>query len=131
MGFTLKHLRTAEVKSFSTKEILEILGDKINDEILLNGEVYRISSFVATDGGDYTPPTFEWKTVTLSALKGASIFPFNFTSETTGLFLTINGILYEYGIDKDFHVENGKLLWHGGFTLEATDIILVKWLKIG
>jgi hypothetical protein len=131
MGFTLKHLRTAEVKNFSTKEILEILGDKINDEILVNGEVYRISSFVATDGGDFTPPTFEWQSATLTAANGATTFPFGATAETTGLFLTINGILYEYGQNKDFHVANGNLIWHGTFSLDSKDVMIVKWLKMG
>jgi predicted ester cyclase len=130
MGFTLKHLRTAEVKNFSTKELLEILGDKINDEILVNGEVYRISSFVATDGGDFTPPTFEWQIAALTATNGATTFPFNATAETIGLFLTINGILYEYGQNKDFHVANGNLIWHGKFSIQTNDTILVKWLKI-
>jgi len=27
MGFTLKHLRTGEIRTFSTKEVLEMLGD--------------------------------------------------------------------------------------------------------
>ncbi|MFN6377880.1 MAG: hypothetical protein ACK4WD_01295 [Flavobacteriales bacterium] len=130
MGFTLRHLRTAEVEHFSTKELLEILGDKINDEILLKGEVYRISSFEATDGGDFTPPTFEWAQVQLTATNGASSFPFTSSTETLGLFLTINGILYQYGQTKDFHVAGGELLWHGSFPIEAKDVILVKWLKI-
>ena len=34
MGFTLKHLRTGEIRTFSTKEVLEMLGDLVNDEII-------------------------------------------------------------------------------------------------
>lgn len=130
MGFTLKHLRTAEIEHFSTKELLELLGDKINDEILLKGEVYRISSFVATDGGDFTMPTFQWQSVQLPASDGASSFPFTGSTETVGLFFSINGVLYEYGQTKDFHVANGQLLWHGGFPIDSKDHLIVKWLKI-
>ncbi len=46
MGFTLRHLRTGETKAFSTKEVLEMLGDPVNDEIVVHNEVYRISSYV-------------------------------------------------------------------------------------
>ena len=60
MGFTLRHLRTGETKAFSTKEVLEMLGDPVNDEIIVHNEVYRISSFVGTDNGDVTLPTIKW-----------------------------------------------------------------------
>lgn len=130
MGFTLRHLRTAEVEHFSTKELLEILGDKVNDEILLNGEVYRISSFEATDSGDFVAPTFLWESIQLQAANNATIFPFTGSSETIGLIFSINGVLYEYGLTKDFHVENGQLIWHGGFSIDAKDRLVVKWLKI-
>ena len=42
MGFTLRHLRTGETKAFSTREVLEMLGDPVNDEIVVHNEVYRI-----------------------------------------------------------------------------------------
>jgi hypothetical protein len=131
MGFKLKHIRSGEEKDFSTKEILELLGDKINDEIVLGKGVFRISSFVATDGSDFTPPTFEWMNQAfVVATKGTTTFPFVATSETKGLFFSVNGTLYQYGTSRDFHVALGSLIWHGAFDLEPTDSVIVKWLKI-
>ena len=131
MGFTLRHLLTGETRDFSTKQLLEILGDKVNDEIQLYGEVYRISSFVATDGGDFTPPVLEWNSLTIPTANGVSSFAFSATDETTGLFLTVNGVLYEYGPTKDFHIAGGNILWHGTFALDSKDVMIVKWLKMG
>ena len=47
MEFTLTQLRTGETKNFGIKDLLEFLGDKINDEIIMGSEVYRISSAVS------------------------------------------------------------------------------------
>lgn len=131
MGFTLRHLLTGETRDFSTKQLLEILGDKVNDEIQLYGEVYRISSFIATDGGDFTPPVLEWNSLTIPTADGVTSFAFSATDETTGLFLTVNGVLYEYGPTKDFHIAGGNILWHGTFALDSKDVMIVKWLKMG
>ena len=47
MEFTLTQLRTGETQNFGIKDLLEFLGDKINDEIIMGSEVYRISSAVS------------------------------------------------------------------------------------
>ena len=131
MGFTLKHLRTGEIRTFSTKEVLEMLGDPVNDEIIVHNEVYRISSFVGTDSGEVTLPTMKWIQTRFSySAKIGSTFPFAVTIDGKALFFSINGVLYEYGADKDFHTDGTSLFWHGSFTLEASDVILVKYLQI-
>ena len=131
MGFTLRHLRTGEVKAFSTKEVLEMLGDPVNDEIIVHNEVYRISSYVGSDGGDGTVPTLKWNQVQLTySPKTGNNFPFAVSIDGKALFFSINGVLYQYGTDKDFHTDGTKLYWHGSFNLETTDVILVKYLQI-
>jgi len=47
MEFTLTQLRTGETQNFGIKDLLEFLGDKINDEIIMGSEVYRLSSAVS------------------------------------------------------------------------------------
>ncbi len=44
MAFTLTHIRTGEDQLFTIQVLLEKLGDPINDEIIINGEAYRIAS---------------------------------------------------------------------------------------
>ena len=56
--------------------------------------------------------------------------PFTVSIEGKALFFSINGVLYQYGTDKDFHTDGTKLYWHGSFNLETTDVILVKYLQI-
>lgn len=131
MGFTLRHILTGESRNFSTKEILEMLGDTVNDEIIVHDEVYRISSFRGTDSGDVSQPILKWVEIqfTFSPMTG-NIFPFTVNIEGKALFFSINGLLYEYGYEKDFHIEGSYLFWHGSFNLETTDIIIVKYLQI-
>ena len=131
MGFTLKHLRTGEIRTFSTKEVLEMLGDPVNDEIVVHNEVYRISSFVGNDSGEVVLPTMKWMQTRFTySGKLGNTFPFPVSIDVKALFFSITGVLYEYGSDKDFHTDGTNLYWHGSFTLEATDVILVKYLQI-
>jgi len=51
MAFSLSKVQDGERKSFSDKLILEMLGDVINDEIKIDGEAYRISSFINLNEG--------------------------------------------------------------------------------
>jgi hypothetical protein len=43
----------------------------------------------------------------------------------------VNGVLYEYGATKDFHIAGGSIRWHGTFSLDSKDVMIVKWLKMG
>jgi hypothetical protein len=51
MAFTLTQVRTGEQKNFSVREILEHLGDPINNEIIIHGESYRINNVQGVIGG--------------------------------------------------------------------------------
>ena len=39
MAFTLKEVRTGQQHTFSAKEILELIGDRINDEIIIRDDI--------------------------------------------------------------------------------------------
>ena len=133
MGFTLKHLRTGEIKTFSTKEVLEMLGDPVNDEIIVHNEVYRISSFVGSDAGDVVMPKLAWSNINFKLspkVETKNIFPLVLDTDGSNLFFIVNGMLYEYGIDKDYHTDGKYLYWHGGFNLDFNDIIYVKYLEL-
>lgn len=56
MNFNLRNIRTGELKSFPFTQILELLGDSVNDSISLNGECYRISSCESGTGESPAPP---------------------------------------------------------------------------
>jgi len=137
MGFTLTHIRTGQKKSFTTKALLEILGDRVNDEIRINGERYRISSATSSDSGSGTgeyPASWrpDWKKVDITVLVwGQTQFPFSASfSDPEGLFLVVNGALYDYGLKSAFHINNGILYWHGAFILEVHDTIYIKYLTL-
>ncbi len=51
MAFTLTHIRTGEQKDFSVRDILQLLGDPINNEIFIRGESYRINNVQGDIGG--------------------------------------------------------------------------------
>ena len=130
MAFKIKTVRTGQEKVFSVKEILEFLGEKVNDEILIQGKTYRISSFeeITSDNGGSSST---WQSQSYTVNKDAQTqFPFadSFTS-TDSLFLTVNHVLYSYGNDKDFHIEDHLLHWHGAFDLEQADQVEIKYLK--
>ena len=51
-------------------------------------------------------------------------------NDPEGLLLVVNGAMYDYGNDAAFHLEGNNLYWHGGFTLEITDRIYLKYLTL-
>ena len=130
MSFTLKKVINGEVQLFSTKKFLEILGDTANDEINLDGEAYRISSFVLI-GGSGTGETYIWQTLSLTISETGQqiIILSEAITETNSLQLFINGVIYCYGNLKSYHISDTTLHWHGGFILEPTDSIYLKYVK--
>ena len=57
MAFRIKRLGAQEPETFSVVEILKLLGDKVNDEIRINGLAYRLSSVQEIGGGSDPGPT--------------------------------------------------------------------------
>lgn len=131
MAFTLKEVRTGQLRTFSAKVILELIGDRINDEIIIREEVYRISSCVDFSLGAGTSATIDWITQELSVgTNGETVF-YNpeLITDTDAVFLTVNSVLYQYGVDRDFHIQGNHVFWHGGFDLEITDRVVLRYPK--
>jgi hypothetical protein len=131
MAFTLKEVRTGQLRTFSAKVLLELIGDRINDEIIIREEVYRISSCVDFSLGGGTTATIDWITQELSVgTNGETVF-YNpeLITDTDAVFLTVNSVLYQYGVDRDFHIQGNKIFWHGGFNLETNDRVVLRYPK--
>ena len=129
MAFSLSKVGNGERITFSDKLILEILGDVINDEISIDGEAYRISSFISI-GGEGSVQTYVWETIDISITQNNQTeFSINQDiDDPTNIFLIINHVLYRYGQNRDFHIANQLLYWHGGFDLEPTDQMYLRFL---
>jgi len=130
MAFSLRNIN-GQQEVFSEKLLLEILGDKRNDEIRIVDEVYRISSFIDLDGGagggaDFI---FEKKNIAISN-DGQDVFNLGeVIHDLSFLLLIINQVLYEYGNDKHYHINADQLIWHGEFNLEPADTMYLIYKK--
>ena len=139
MAFSIQRVGATESETFSMIDVLRILGDKVNDEIKINGHAYRLSTvqeFVG-DGGSVDPsliplPSVDWIRTPLDIITaGQTNFQVNVPiNDPEGLLLVVNGAMYDYGSDAAFHMEGNNLYWHGGFTLEITDRIYLKYLTL-
>ena len=134
MAFTLKEVRTGQLRTFSAKEILELIGDRINDEIIIRDEVYSISScvdFSLGGGGGTSSGVIDWITLELIMESNGETVFYNpeVINDTDSVFLTVNSVLYQYGVDRDFHIEGDRLFWHGSFDLEMTDRVVLRYPK--
>jgi hypothetical protein len=129
MAFSLSKVVNGERITFSDKLIMEMLGDVINDEIHIDGEAYRISSFISV-GGEGSGQTYVWVTIDiLITQNNQTEFSINQDiDDPSNIFLVINHVLYRYGQNRDFHIANQWLYWHGGFDLEPTDQMYLRFL---
>ena len=139
MAFSIQRVGATESETFSMIDVLRILGDKVNDEIKINGHAYRLSTVqeFGDDGGSVDPsliplPTVDWIRTPLDIITaGQTNFQVNIPiNDPEGLLLVVNGAMYDYGSDAAFHMEGNNLYWHGGFTLEITDRIYLKYLTL-
>lgn len=139
MAFSIMRVGATESETFSIGDILRILGDKVNDEIKINGHAYRLSTVqeFGGDGGVVDPsliplPQVDWIRTPLEIITaGQTNFQVNVPiNDPEGLLLVVNGAMYDYGSDAAFHMEGNNLYWHGGFTLEITDRIYLKYLTL-
>ena len=126
MGFEVRKVRDGERVSFSIREILKLLGDKINDEIQIEGEVYRISSCRETSSVSLEQ-TLNWVEIQIQVdYESQSIFTIEIqTEDYESIQLKVNSIPYSY--EKDFHIEQARLLWHGEFSLDPSDQITLSY----
>ena len=139
MAFSIQRVGATESETFSMVDVLRILGDKVNDEIKINGHAYRLSTVqeFGGDGGSVDPsliqlPSVDWIRTPLDIISaGQTNFQVNVPiNDPEGLLLVVNGAMYDYGSDAAFHMEGNNLYWHGGFTLEITDRIYLKYLTL-
>lgn len=134
MAYTLTHIPTGQQRNFTVREILELLGDPINDEIIIHGQRYRIQNVQGDigGGGGGGITSADWKKQTIAVnYSGQNSFEVNIsTIDPEGLFLVVNGALYDYGNEGAFHIAQNILHWHGNFNLETTDNIYIKYLTL-
>ena len=130
MAFRLNKVINGEQKVFPNRTILEILGDTINDEINIKGKVYRISSFVNLSSGGSGGSSYLWNSINLLAVGDNQVefYLSNIISDFSNTKLYINGVHYEYGSDKAYHINGRNLVWHGSFNLETSDEIFLKYV---
>lgn len=129
MAFRLLPLLSENADTFTNQDILELLGDPINDEITLKGKVYRLSSFVGFNDDGGTQPPIIFRTVEYIIAPGnTNQFAFGFTVSPDKILCSVNGILYRYGLDKDFHISHNVLYWHGGVDLALNDQLIIRYL---
>ena len=134
MAFTLTHIRTGQQINFTIREILQLLGDPINNEIFIHGESYRINNVQGDIGSGTESSTWraDWQKIPLTVDEsGQTEFSVNVnTTDPEGLFLAVNGAIYDYGVNSAFDILSGTLNWHGGFNLEPTDHVYIKFLTL-
>ncbi|MEN9394467.1 MAG: hypothetical protein RL362_688 [Bacteroidota bacterium] len=135
MAFTLTKIRTGEQQNFTVREILELLGDPINNEIVIRGESYRINNVqgdLSSGGSDTSTWRADWQKIPITVgSSGQTQFSVNVnTNDPEGLFLAVNGAIYDYGVNSAFDISSGTLNWHGGFNLEPTDHVYIKFLTL-
>lgn len=129
MAFTLTHIRTGEPQTFTVQVLLEKLGDPINDEIIIKGEAYRIAGVQESARGTVSG---NWQRETIEVTESDQTeFDVDInTSDPEGLFLVVNGALFDYGLNGAFHIADTTLYWHGRFNLSPTDQVYIKYLTL-
>ena len=132
MAFTLTHIRTGEDQLFTIQVLLEKLGDPINDEIIINGEAYRIASVQedSSTGGGTVSSNWVRESIEVTQSDQTEFEVDINTSDPEGLFLVVNGALFDYGQNGAFHIAGTTLYWHGRFNLSPTDQVYIKFLTL-
>jgi hypothetical protein len=147
MAFEIRKVGSTLKKTFDIRDVLRLLGDRINDEVRIDDVAFRISSATELDGGDGSGggngggvidpssiplPLVDWIRVQLQVTEsGQTYFPVTVPyGDPEGYFLVVNGAMYDHGINSAFHITEATLVWHGGFTLEVGDRVYLKYLTL-
>ncbi len=111
-SFSLRSQRTGQYKSFTLLEVLKLLGDRVNDEILLeDGEdVYNLSSFqeIGSGGNGGTAASEYWSVETPASTSGLDTFYLQYQPSAINghvLLEILNGMVQT--VYQDFS-QNGK-----------------------
>ena len=124
MNFSIKTLR-GEQKTLGIQDLLGLLGDSINDEIVIGDETFRISTAQQLIGSGASP--VDW-VVTPLAVQSSGQERFSLPQailDPESAFFTINNVDYTHGVH--YHFENTDLVWHSAFMLESTDEVFIKY----
>lgn len=123
MKFQIKTLR-GQPRTLGIQSLLQLLGDAINDEIIINGNIYRISSAQAIANPS---TTVDWVITPLNIDATAQeefVLPVTI-DDPESAFLNVNNVDYIHGVH--YHIEGNNLLWHGSFALEPNDEMYIKY----
>jgi len=123
MNFSIKTLR-GQQKTLGIQDLLGLLGDSINDEIVIGEDTYRISSAQSIASGGLpvdwvvTPLPVQTSGQDRFQLPAAILDP-------ESAFFTVNNVHYTHGMQ--YHFEGTELIWHQTFALEPTDEVHIKY----
>ncbi|REJ62110.1 MAG: hypothetical protein DWQ21_07265 [Bacteroidetes bacterium] len=123
MNFSIKTLR-GQNKTLGIQDLLGILGDDINDEIVIGDNTYRISTAQPISSGaspvDWviTPLTVQASGQERFQLPQAILDP-------ESAFFTVNNVDYTHGVH--YHFDGTELVWHQAFALEPSDEVHIKY----
>lgn len=123
MNFQISTLR-GQQKTLGIQDLLGLLGDTINDEIVIGDDTYRIST--ATLIGTGATPV-DWVVTPLPVqTSGQDRFSIpQVILDPESAFFTINNVDYTHGVH--YHFEGTELVWHGAFALEPSDELFIKY----
>ncbi len=127
MAFILQNIRSGQETEFSIKDILNLLGDPVNDEIRLGKKKYRIST--CQELSDGVGENRQWVKTTLNVTANGQT-QFNVPIDQNnidGIFMVVNNLVYDY--NTSFTVNATTVFWNGEFPLETTDTVYIKQLK--
>lgn len=123
MNFSIKTLR-GQTRTLGIQDLLGLFGDKINDEIVIGDDTYRISSAQSIASGG-SPVDWVITPLTVQATgQDRFILPVSIIDPESAFF-TINNVDYTHGVH--YHFEGAELVWHGAFALETTDEVYIKY----
>ena len=123
MNFQIQTLR-GEQKTLGIQDLLGLLGDKINDEIIIGDDTYRISTAQSV-GSVATEVDWVITPLTVQA-SGQDRFQLPLAIlDSESAFFTVNNVDYTHGVH--YHFEDKALVWHQAFALEQSDEVHIKY----
>ncbi|MGB0271511.1 MAG: hypothetical protein ACPGAJ_06305 [Schleiferiaceae bacterium] len=123
MNFQIQTLR-GEQKTLGIQDLLGVLGDSVNDEIVIGDDTYRISS-AQSMGSGASPVDWVITPLTVQA-SGQDRFQLPVAIlDPESAFFTVNNVDYTHGAN--YHFEGTDLAWHGAFSLEPSDEVHIKY----
>jgi hypothetical protein len=123
VNFQIQTLR-GEQKTLGIQDLLGLLGDKINDEIIIGDDTYRISTAQSV-GSVATEVDWVITPLTVQA-SGQDRFQLPLAIlDSESAFFTVNNVDYTHGVH--YHFEDKELVWHQAFALEQSDEVHIKY----